>query len=162
MKLLYLLSIMATVVTAVKAGNSEYLRGPDYDPASDAKQFDFSNVNQAEQSANSACPKKCPLGYQPVKDKDGVVHQNKCIQRLLECTDSLSISASDFSDLRRIFGTSIEGTIELNGSSVSTNVVYAEVPDELMENPPTNPKGFAEELLMEIVRQSSQRKEGKP
>ncbi|KAG3110465.1 hypothetical protein PI124_g7846 [Phytophthora idaei] len=153
---------MATVVAAVKAGNSEYLRGPDYDPASDTKQFDFSNVNQAEQLANSACPKKCPLGYQPVKDKDGVVHHNKCIQRLLECTDSLSISASDFSDLRRIFGTSIDGTIELNGSSVSTDVVYEEVPDELMKNPPTDPKGFVEEMLVEIVRQSSQRKGGKP
>ncbi|KAG3056951.1 hypothetical protein PI124_g23357 [Phytophthora idaei] len=41
---------MVTAIATVSAGNPAYLREADSDPASGTKQFDFSDVNQADQT----------------------------------------------------------------------------------------------------------------
>ncbi|KAG6945095.1 hypothetical protein JG688_00016740 [Phytophthora aleatoria] len=125
MKLQSLLPLMVTAIATVSAGNPAYLRGADSDPASGTKQFDFSDVNQADQteqatlsldgSGSDACPEKCPMDFQPVKDKNGVEYLNKCLLRLAECTDSSVLASSDMADVRGMFG-SLEGTVELTGS----------------------------------------------
>ncbi|KAF4033467.1 hypothetical protein GN244_ATG14617 [Phytophthora infestans] len=154
MKLLKLLSIVTAVAATVDAGNSGYLRVTKDDSANGATKFVLSDVNQAEQAFTSPCPEKCPLNFQPVKDEDGVVHQNKCIQRLLGCQESNQLSAADFSKIRHFFD-SIEGTIELDGSGSAEEVVVtvtsAEVPDKIARNAPTEPKGFPEQLLVKIL-----------
>ncbi|ETK90366.1 hypothetical protein F441_06008 [Phytophthora nicotianae CJ01A1] len=164
MKLLNLLSVLAIVVAAVEAGNPEYLRGSDSYSVSDTKQYDFSDATQAEPSVTNSCPKKCHLDYEPVKDKDGVVHYNKCIQRLLGCPNNTGLSASDFSKLRRIFD-SIDGTIEFDGSGSAQDAVVtvnsAEVRDGIAKNASTNPKSFTEQLLASMLNEISSRKEQK-
>ncbi|KAF4046716.1 hypothetical protein GN244_ATG01107 [Phytophthora infestans] len=101
MKPLEFLSIMTSVVLAVDARK---------DGANGAEKFDLSDANQADPAATSPCPEKCRLDFQPLQDTDGVMHQNKCIQRLLGCQQSSQLSASDFYKIRHLFN-SIEGTI---------------------------------------------------
>ncbi|KAF4046718.1 hypothetical protein GN244_ATG01109 [Phytophthora infestans] len=77
------------------------------DGANGAKKSDLSDANQADPAGINPCFEKCRLDFQPLKDTDGIVHQNKY---LLGCQQSNQLSASDFSKIRHLFN-SIEGAI---------------------------------------------------
>ncbi|ETI49225.1 hypothetical protein F441_06861 [Phytophthora nicotianae CJ01A1] len=76
MKLLSLLSVVATVVATASARDSINLK-PKYDPELLAS------------SDNANCPHQCR-----VKKYDGVVHEKKCLERFAVCMDDPKITVS--------------------------------------------------------------------
>ncbi|ETI43318.1 hypothetical protein PPTG_12944 [Phytophthora nicotianae INRA-310] len=82
MKFISLLSVVTTVVATASAGSSVNLRKPEYDPKS------------LSSSGSDDCPQKC---Y--VKKYHGVVHDQKCLVRLVGCVDDPKLTVSRLIDI---------------------------------------------------------------